>query len=244
MWDMMLGPMGQTYWNGPAVMPKAALHHDWSRVAFAAAATTQPLDAFSYAIGTQQPAAITAAIGATQANTHDTSITKPDALSRDCIATHLGVFVENMCLCAPGVGADVALTGAAMAMVYTRLMIRVFYAERSNEEFSGKVADLPAGKGFDFNMPVDAANAFWGQLNGHNSFQNIRPLPQPLPCQGGVTYFRVTFEPTRKAFFGGAPGITCGAITGLRADVYGICPPRQPPVEATRGALQALNSLR
>ena len=242
MFDMMLGPMGQTYWNGPAVMPKAALHHDWSRVAFpiSAGGNTQPLDAFSYGIGTQQPAAITAAIGALQANGHDTSISKPDALSRDCIATHLGVMLDNAALVT---GGDVGLLAPAVAVVYSRLMVRVFYAERSNEEFSGFVRDLPAGKGVGYN-PASNIALFGGQLNGHNSHENIRPLPQPLPCQGGVTYFRVTFEPTRKAFLGGFPGIVLAQIVSLRADVYGICPPRQPPVEATRGALQALNSLR
>lgn len=240
MWDMMLGPCGETYWVGPSVMPKAALHHDWSRVAFPAAATTQALDAFSYAIGTQQPAAITAAIGATQANMHDTSISKPDALSRDCIATHLGVEIENVCLVTAG---DVAITAVSAGMILTRIMIRVFYAERSNEEFAGKILDVPAGKAYEY-LYADGGNAFWGVTNGWPTFHSIRPLPQPLPCQGGVTYFRVTFEPTRKAGAGGVPGVVMGTITGLRADVYGIMPPRQPPAEATKGALRALGDLQ
>jgi len=152
---MMLGPLGQSYWLGPDAMPKAALHHDWSRVAFPAAATTNALDAFSYGASTQQPAAITAAIGATAANELDTSLAKADALSRDCIATHLGIKIDNVALVTAG---DVILTLAATRQVISRLLVRVFYAARVNEEFVGKVEDLPEGKGFMIDGPNDAAN--------------------------------------------------------------------------------------
>lgn len=243
MFDMMLGPLGETYWQGPAALPKAQLHHDWSRVAFPAAAAVAPLDAFSYGIGTQQPAAITAAIGATPANIFDTSITKPDALSRDCIATHLGVKIDNVCLCNAGVGADIVLATVAIKQAIARLVIRVFYAERSNEEFVGKIEDLPEGKGIQaYNAPPGAGgapNAFWLANNGTPHPGNIRPLPQPLPCEGGKTYFRVTFEPTVKGV-----GVTMGSITSLRADVYGIMPMRTPPIEASGTALQALARLK
>lgn len=234
MFDMMLGPLGQTYWIGSSAMPKAQFHHDWSRVAFQAAAWVQPLDAFSYAIGTQQPAAITAAIGALQANINDTSLTKPDALSRDCIATHLGVQLEDVALRTAG---DIVIAMVAIMQTIARLKVRVFYAERSNEEFVGGIEDLPSGKNFEWYGPNDAANVIAGSSNGWPQYANIRPLPQPLPCEGGKTYFRVTFEPTVKGV-----GITMGTITSLRADVYGVMPPRTPPREASQQALAALAS--
>jgi hypothetical protein len=237
MFSMMLGPLGQSYWLGSSAMPKASIHHDWSRVAFQAASTTNSLDAFSYGIGTQQPAALTAAIGGTAANENDTSISKADALSRDCIATHLGVKVDNVAL---ATAVDVILTLAAVRAAISRILVRVFYAERSNEEFVGKVEDLPEGKGFMLDW-ADNAVAFGAAHNGYPSLHNIRPLPQPLPCEGGKTYFRVTFEPSRRGN-GVGNGVAFGTVTSLRADVYGIAPPRALPVEAMQSALAALRA--
>jgi len=235
MFDMMLGPLGQTAWLGSAVMPKASFHHDWSRVAFPAAATAVSLDAFSYGIGTATPAAIIAAVAAGAANAMDTSLGTADALSKDCIATHLGVKIDNVCLIQGG-GPDVVTTAAAMYQLMTRVLIRVFYAERSNEEFVGKIEDLPSSKSLMWPY-ADGANAIVGVNNGFPLISNIRPLPQPLPCAGGQTYFRVTFEPTRRGV-----GLTCGGVTSLRADVYGVSPPRQLPVESVQTALQALRA--
>ncbi len=248
MFDMMLGPLGQTFWQGSAAMPKAAFHHDWSRVAFQAAATTNPLDAFSYAIGTANPAAIVAAMAppaVAAANILDTSIGKADSLSRSCIATHLGVKIDNVCLRTPAAGADVIITAGALGQAMARIAVRVFYAERPNEEFVGKVEDLPEGKGINFGPSTnETANVIAGSTNGWPSFDNIRPLPQPLPFDGGVTYFRVTFEPSRRGNGAAANGVTFGTVTSLRADVYGVAPPRGVPTEATQTALAALASLR
>lgn len=246
MFDMMLGPLGQTFWYGSAAMPRASFHHDWSRVVFQAAATTNPLDAFSYGIGTANPAAIVAAFGAAVqgANILDTSIGKADSLSRSCIATHLGVKLDSVCLRTPAAGADIVLTAVATRQVLSRLAIRVFYAERPNEEFVGKFEDLPDGKGVNYAMPNAPPNIQAGVTNGWPSFDNIRPLPQPLPFEGGVTYFRVTFEPSRRGNGAAANGITCAAVTSLRAEVYGVAPPRGVPTEATQTALAALASLR
>jgi hypothetical protein len=197
----------------------------------------------SYAIGEAQPAAIVNALGGVviAANILDTSLGKKDSLSRDCIATHIGVKIDNSCLIH---GADVPLVRIATAMCMSRLAIRVFYAERPNEEMVGRLEDFPEGKGMNWGpSPNDAAGGFAGVNNGFPSFENVRPLPQPLPFAGGVTYFRVTFEPSRRGN-GPGNGIACGTITSLRTDVYGVSPPRAVPVEATQTAFAALASLR
>jgi len=238
MWDLMLGPLGSTFWNGSAVMPKAAFHHDWSRVVFPVAATANALDAFAYAQGALGPASLVNAIGvAAAANIMDTSLGTADALSRDCIATHMGVKIDNVCLCAAAVGADVPITLLAIQRVTTRLMVRVFYAERSNEEFLGRIEDLPDGKSVVWPYATGAAAAIDGVGNGFQLLSNIRPLPQPLPCAGGQTYWRTTFEPTRRG-----TGLTCGALTSIRADVYGVAPPRVLPREAVQTALSAIRA--
>ena len=229
MFDMMLGPLGTSYWVGPSAMPQARFHHDWSKVAFAAALLNQPLDAFSYAIGTQNPAAIAAATGIAPANLFDTSIGKADALSKDCLATHFGIELQNT---AQVTAADVVLTLAATRLCERNFMFQVFYGERTNEEVSGTLIDFPQGSG----MWLQETTAAWsGTTNGLPLHSNVKPLPQPLACKGGDTYFRVTVSPAIRA-----PGVTLATITAFMCHVYGVSPARRPPVEAHNQAMQAL----
>jgi len=231
MFDMMLGPLGSAYWAGPSVMPQARFHHDWSKVAFAAALLNQPLDAFSYAIGTQNPAAIAAATGIAPANLFDTSIGKPDSLSKDCIATHFGVEIQNTCQITAG---ELPLTLVNYRLLVRDFMFQVFYGERTNEEASGTAEDFPQGGG---SWIQDNTAAVWlGATNGLPQFSNVKPLPQPLACKGGETYFRVTISPAIRA-----PGVTIvGNISAFMCHVYGVAPARRPPVEAHNNAMQAL----
>jgi hypothetical protein len=234
MFDMMLGPLGTSYWVGPSAMPQVRFHHDWSRVAFPiAAANAQPLDAFSYGIGSQQPAAITAAIGANAANIFDTSISKPDALSKDCLATHFGVQFMNV---NDVVAVDTVETLANFRTIALHnTLIQLFYGERTNEETSGFLEDFPAGMGTWYQ---DATVVIQGIESGSPLYTNVKPLPQPLACKGGDTYFRVTFTPrTRSATIS-------TVITTFMAHVYGVSPARRPPVEAHTNAMQALSMPR
>ncbi len=229
MFDMMLGPLGTSYWVGPSPMPQARFHHDWSKVAFAAALLNQPLDAFSYAIGTQNPAAIAAATGIAPANLFDTSIGKADALSKDCLATHFGVELQET---TQVTAADVVQTLADTRLMNRNFMFQVFYGERTNEEASGTAEDFPRGAGTVWH---DQTVAFTGSSNGLQMYSNVKPLPQPLACKGGETYFRVTISPAIRA-----PGVTLAAIHAFMCHVYGIAPARRPPVEAHNNAMQAL----
>jgi hypothetical protein len=229
MFDMMLGPLGTSYWVGPSAMPQARFHHDWSKVAFLNGAVAQPLDGFAYAIGTQGPASIFAATGAAPANLFDTSISKPDSLSKDCLATHFGIELQNT---TQVTAADTVLLIADTRIMQRNFMFQVFYGERTNEECSGTLLDFPAGMG-----PVyyDATAAFNAFNNGMPSIDNIRPLPQPLACKGGDTYFRVTVTPSVRL-----PGTTLATIRAFMLHVYGVSPARRPPIEAHSQALQAL----
>jgi hypothetical protein len=233
MFDMMLGPLGSSYWVGPSTMPNARFHHDWSKVASLNGLVAAPLDAFSYGIGTQGPAAIFAATGAASANIFDTSISKPDALSKDCLATHFGVEIQNT---TQVTAADTVLLIADTRIMQRNFLFQVFYGERTNEEVSGTVLDFPPGMG-----PVyyDATAAFNAINNGTPSIDNCRPLPQPLACKGGETYFRVTVSPAIRL-----PATTLATIRGFMCHVYGVAPARRPPVEAHSQALQALSTPR
>jgi len=229
MFDMMLGPLGSAYWVGPSAMPQARFHHDWSKIAFPAALLNQPLDGFSYAIGAQGPAAIFAATGIAPANLFDTSIGKADSLSKDCLATHFGVELQNT---TQVTAADSVLVIANVRLAQRNFVFQVFYGERTNEEVSGTLLDFPAGMGPVYYDSTAAFNAF---NNGIPSIDNCRPLPQPLACKGGDTYFRVTASPAIRL-----PGVTLTIITGFMCHVYGVSPARRPPVEAHSAALQAL----
>jgi len=236
MYNMMLGPLGDQFWAGPDVLPRARFHMDYSRVAFAAAAQIDPLYAFSYAIGDQQPAAITAAIGATQADILDTTISKANALSKTCLATHLGITVDRVTTIE---GADTAASLANLLLGIARIAIRVMWGERTNEEAVGLIEDFPEGIGV---LLTDWTNgvAYSGAYNGFDAMSSIKPLPRPLACKGGDTFFQVAFE----------PGVRDGGVThvavvqGYTARVYGISPARVLPSEAPKKALQALGILQ
>ena len=241
MYDMMLGPCGNQYWAGsylgvPNAMPQSRFHMDWSRVAFPAAAQIDPLHAFSYSIGTQQPAAITAAIGASQADIFDTSITQESTVSKTCLLTHMGISLDDVALMV-GQGGDVASTLAATRVALSRLIIRAFWAERSNEETAGSLIDFPDGRGFRVFNPTAAA--YNGATNGVAMLSNVKPLPRPLPCKGGDTYFRTTFEPSVRD--GGA---TFATVTSFTTRVYGVAPAKIQPSEAPSRAMQALAALQ
>jgi hypothetical protein len=229
MFDMMLGPLGTQYWVGPSAMPQARFHHDWSKVAFLNALLNQPLDGFSYAIGTQNPAAIAAATGIAPANLFDTSIGKADSLSKDCIATHFGVELQQT---VQVTAADAVRLLADTRLLNRNFMFQVFYGERTNEEVSGTAEDFPAGRGTAW---YDGTAAWCGSNNGLEAFSNVKPLPQPLACKGGETYFRVTVSPAIRA-----PGVTLAVIEAFMLHVYGVAPARRPPVEAHNNAMQAL----
>lgn len=235
MFDMMLGPLGQSYWVGSSAMPRARFHYDYSRVAFAAAATIQPLYAFSYAIGDQQPAAITAAIGATQADIFDTSLSKADSMSKTCIATHMGITMDRTCLVN---AADVLCTLAATQVARPRLVVRLFWAERTNEETVGMLDDYPEGIGTRVTDWTNAT-AYTTHTNGIPVMSNIKALPKPLPCKGGDTYVRVAFEPSVRD-----GGVNFATITGFTARIYGVAPAKEQPGEAPKKALQALAALQ
>ena len=236
MYDLMLGPNGGTFWNGASPMPKSRFHMDWSRVAFLVGAQVDPLYAFSYGIGTQQPAAITAAIGATQADIFDTSITSEGTVSKTCILTHLGVTLDRMALIN---GGDLATSLANTRVFMPRLMIRTFWAERTNEEVAGLLEDFPEGIGLKVSDPTNAT-AWAGCYNGERMMSNIKPLPRPLPCKGGDTYIRVAFEPSVRD--GGCTSV--GVVSSLTARLYGVAPAKIQPGEAPRKALQALAALQ
>lgn len=236
MYDMMLGPLGDQFWAGAAPVPRARFHMDWSRVAFPAAAQVDPLFAFSFAIGEQQPAAITAAIGATQADALDTSISNANTMTKTCLLTHLGVSLDRNAYIE---GADVAPTLAGSAQIgLPRLLVKVYHAERSNEETRGLLEDFPEGIGIrvtDFTN----ATAYTTHVNGMNMMSAIRALPRPLPTKGGETYFRVGFYPSVRD--GGA---THGVITSYTVRAYGVAPAKVQPSEAPGKALQALQALQ
>ena len=230
MFDMMLGPLGQAYWAGSSAMAQARFHHDWSRVTFGAGAQVQPLDGFSYGIGTQAPAALAAAIAAgAPAQIWDTSISKPDAPSKDCILTHFGVELQNV---ADVNGGDVVMTLVAFRACFHNFVIQFFYGERTNEETSGYLEDFPSGLG---SWIMDVPAAFSGTNNGMPVHSNVKPLPQPLACKGGETYIRATFSPKVRGV-----GTTPGIIVSFMNHIYGVSPARRPPVEAHNNAMQAL----
>jgi len=238
MFDFMLGPLGEQFWAGEdgSPVPRGRFHMDWSRVAYAAAAQLDPLHAFSYGIGDQQPAAITAAIGATQADALDTSLATKDALSRTCLLTHLGVSLDRNGYIE---GADVAPTLVGSVQIgLPRLMLKVYHAERTNEESRGMVEDYPEGLGVKVTDFTDAT-AYTTHTNGINMLSAIRALPRPLPSKGGETYFRVTFDTSIRD--GGA---THGVITSYTVRAYGIAPAKIQPSEAVNKALRALQELQ
>lgn len=235
MYDMMLGPCGNQFWAGGPAVPQTRFHYDWSRVVFPAAAQIDPLHAFSYSIGQQQPAAITAAIGATQADIFDTSITQEGTVSKTCLLTHMGVSLDLIALI---VGANVASTLAATRIAMPRILIRLFWAERTNEEAAGMFLDFPEGVGFRV-YDTTNANTYAFGCNGVTGMENIKPLPRPLPCRGGDTYVRATFEPPVRD-----GGVTFATITSFTTRLYGVAPYKNQPSEAPSRAMQALNALQ
>ena len=236
MYNMMLGPLGDQFWAGPDVLPRARFHMDRSRVGFPAGLQVDPLYAFSYGIGDQQPAAITNVILATQADILDTSISRANALSKTCLATHLGITMDRAPLIEAS--ADIAQTIANTRIGLPRLMIRVLWAERGNEEAIGKLEDFPEGIGIATEMSTAGAG-LEGWYNGFPAMSSIKPLPRPLACKGGDTFFQVAFEPSVRD-----GGMTHTLVTSYTARVYGIAPARVLPSEAPRKALQALGILQ
>lgn len=235
MYDMMLGPCGNQFWAGGPALPQSRFHYDWSRVAFPAAAQIDPLHAFTYSIGQQQPAAITAAIGATQADIFDTSITQEGTMSKTCLVTHMGITLDQIALI---VGANVQTTLAITRIAMPRILIRLFWAERTNEEVAGMFLDFPEGIGFRVFDTTNATPYNFGS-NGIPSMSAIKPLPRPLPCKGGDTFIRVTFEPPVRD-----GGVTFGAIVSFNAKLYGVAPAKIQPSEAPSRAMQALSALQ
>lgn len=246
MYNMMLGPLGEQFWAGGGPdnpnhpLPRARFHMDYSRVAFPVGVQVDPLYAFSYAISAQQPAAITASIGATQADILDTTISEANTLSKTCIATHLGITIDRVEL---NEGADTLAAILNIQVALPRIAVRVKWAERGNEECVGLIDDFPEGIGA---MVTDWTNAavYVAQYNGLPMMSALKPLPRPLPCKGGDTFFQVAFEPSIRD--GGVTHVNGGiAITSVSytARVYGIAPSRVLPSEAPKKALQALAGL-
>ncbi len=247
MYNMMLGPCGEQFWAGGSSefpnhpLPRARFHMDYSRVAFPVGVQIDPLYAFSYAISAQQPAAITASIGATQADILDTTISEANTLSKTCIATHLGVTVDRVGL---NEGTDTQTSLLNIQVALPRIAIRVKWAERGNEECVGLIEDFPEGIGILITSWV-TADIYMGHYNGMPMFSAIKPLPRPLPCKGGDTFFQVAFEPSVRD--GGVTHVNGGiAITSVSytARVYGVGPSRVLPSEAPKKALQALAGLQ
>ena len=238
MFDMMLLPLGEQAWTGSnSTAPRARFHYDWSRVAFLAGAQVDPLYCFSYGIGDQQPAAITAAIGATQADQFDTSITKANTLSRTCLATHMGVTVDRVTLI-QAAAADAVGTLANLRVGLSRIAVRLYYAIREWEEVTGTIEDFPEGIGL---ITTDkTAGTYLGQFNGTPLMSNIKPLPRPLPFKGGETYLRVVMEPSVRD--GGCTHIA--VVQAYTARIYGVAPPKVQPSEAPRKAMQQLAALQ
>lgn len=215
MFDMILGPAGQSVWNSNGLGP-VRFHHDWSRVVFAAAATGVELSAFNYNIGDQNPAALLAAGAGVVAEEIDTSLDAEDTTSQDCVLTHLGITIERATINVVGVNPDTAITTAVYLQAAFRAWFKFAHMDRNNIEAWGRIEDFPEGKG---PMSVSDAAAVGAQMltNGSPEWANVKPLPRPLACTKGTTFIRGTFVPVRR------PGtLTMGQIQGYQVDIYGV----------------------
>jgi len=65
------------------------------------------------------------------------------------------------------------------------MLIRLFWAERTNEETVGLLEDWPSGIGTKINDPTNAT-AYAFAMNGANEMSAIRPIPRPCPARAAT----------------------------------------------------------